>query len=272
MPVKAAMAAALCATAFWSSPGVYGVIPSPGKITCVSVIPQSSVSKIDDEPGLISIAYNRNDDIAHFVTALNLELKWDCRRQLNIFHGFILTNDGVELIPYYSLIRASISLDEICIAFNNFGREPAAVQYGKNYCGPSVVRSRISVESLCHGYEQPRTFQIGECAFGNFYAVAGSSPKQSGENPEDTCGRHQEACGKSKNPRRYGEPPFVRRFLEALSFIPASLGIGPLGGVWLHQGRHLPGAVCLGTASLLFFVGVAIIILTIDPETWEWWI
>jgi hypothetical protein len=71
----------------------------------------------------------------------------------------------------------------------------------------------------------------------------------------------QEGGGISQNPRRYSEPPFVRRFLVALLFIPLGFGCAFLGGNHLYRKRCGLGAALIGVGGLLFCIGGGVIML-----------
>lgn len=78
--------------------------------------------------------------------------------------------------------------------------------------------------------------------------------------------------GEYYGPRRYSEPPFVRRFYEALAVIPLSMGFIFLSGYQFYRGRYGAGIALLIGGWLIFCGGIVIISLTMWPTTWEWWI
>lgn len=75
-----------------------------------------------------------------------------------------------------------------------------------------------------------------------------------------------------ENPRRYGQPPFVRRFLIALPFIPLGFGFALFGGRNLYNKRYGLGAALICVGWLLICCGAGIIMLSRWPVTWDWWI
>jgi hypothetical protein len=94
-------------------------------------------------------------------------------------------------------------------------------------------------------------------------------PKESGlnaSNGEKQDGRERQ------NPGRYNQPPFVRRFLLALLFIPLGFGCAFLGGNYLYCERYGIGAALVGVGGLLFCFGAGVIMLSYWPATWGWWI
>lgn len=89
---------------------------------------------------------------------------------------------------------------------------------------------------------------------------------------EPRCGQKQAARTEREYPRPYSDPPFVRRFLEAFPFIPASLGFFVLAWFRFSRGREVAGWAFIVSGCLAFCAGTAIIMLTLNPETWEWWV
>jgi hypothetical protein len=85
-------------------------------------------------------------------------------------------------------------------------------------------------------------------------------------------GANQQKGYKYKSPRGYSEPPFIRRFMVALLFIPFGFGAAFLGGKYLHDQRYALGAALAGVAWLFFCAGLGLILMNWWPATWEWWI
>ena len=83
---------------------------------------------------------------------------------------------------------------------------------------------------------------------------------------------HRRMVAAPEKPRRYSEPPFVRRFLLALLFIPLGFGCAFLGGNYLYRERYGLGAAWIGGGWLLFCIGGGLVALSYWPTTWEWWI
>lgn len=156
--------------------------------------------------------------------------------------------------------------------------------------GAAWLAAPLHIDDIPH---YPRALVLGERSFGYdrvsfrgirhsdrssqrtlsvLYGLASNVPHESRDHPQAGSRDRQPNGGETKYPSRYGEPPFVRRFLEALPFVPTGLGFILLGAVRLYEGRDRLGITCLGAGFLAFFIGVAIILLTINPETWEWWI
>lgn len=83
---------------------------------------------------------------------------------------------------------------------------------------------------------------------------------------------HQKAGYYHENPGRYSEPPFVRRFLEALPCIPISVGCALGGGLCLARRKYRRGIALIGMAWMIAWGGMGIVLLNLWPSTWEWWI
>lgn len=117
-----------------------------------------------------------------------------------------------------------------------------------------------------------RLIRCCNCLFPVSYGPRGSFPEKAGKYPEAGSGYSKDASGERQYPCAYCQPPFVRRFLEAIPFIPTAPGFGVLAAISLRRGRN--GAACIFGALALFSfcIGAAIIMLSLWPETWEWWI
>lgn len=109
-----------------------------------------------------------------------------------------------------------------------------------------------------------------DCLFSVHHGASGGCPQQICKEPEPRCGQKQAARTEREYPRPYSDPPFVRRFLEALPFIPASLGFFVLAWFRFSRGREMAGWAFIVSGCLAFCAGAAIIMLTLNPETWEW--
>lgn len=83
---------------------------------------------------------------------------------------------------------------------------------------------------------------------------------------------NQKARRESRQPGRDSSPPYVRRFLEALTLFPAIFGFIFLAAVRLGQRRMHAGFAFFGIGLLLFVLGVAIIMLSLNPTLDGWWI
>lgn len=82
----------------------------------------------------------------------------------------------------------------------------------------------------------------------------------------------QKPSSVGKNPRRYSEPPFIRRFFVAFLFIPLGFGCALWGGNCAYNKRIGLGAAFALLGGALFCVGGGIIALSFWPVTWNWWI
>jgi hypothetical protein len=88
----------------------------------------------------------------------------------------------------------------------------------------------------------------------------------------DRSSNEEKAGHNRKNPRRYNEAPFVRRFFTALLFLPFGFGCSLFGGHYLYRARCGLGASLIGIGGLLFCMGGGVVMLSRWPATWGWWI
>jgi len=121
-----------------------------------------------------------------------------------------------------------------------------------------------------------RGFSIFESRIGGFCTVFDGSSNQPQLPIEQTNlnnrGSKQSERGVNQSPSRYSDPPFVRRFLVALLFIPLGFGCALCGGEYFYRKRILLGAALAGVGFLSLCAGLGLIMLNHWPSTWEWWI